>query len=60
MNISKSSSLDSFEDLKRAQEILINTHHGSIVVELSAVVWSREDGYKLSLGEKLKSFLYNL
>ena len=40
-------------DLKGAHESLIDTHHGTGVVELTAVVRCREQSHQLALGKEL-------
>lgn len=46
--------------LERTQQALINAHHGTGVVELSAVVWRREQRNQLSLREELVAVLNDL
>jgi len=48
------------EDLKRAHEGLIDRHHSSGVIELSAVVWRGEQRDELALREELVSILDDL
>ena len=49
-----------FEDLKRTHERLVNTHHGTRIIELSAIVGGRKESHKLSPSKELVSILYNL
>ena len=58
MNMLRLESIHSY--LKRAHERFIDRHHSFCVVKLSAVVWSREEGYQLSLCEELVPILDNL
>lgn len=46
--------------LERTQQTLVNTHHCTSIVELSTVVWRREQRNQLSFGEELVSVLDNL
>ena len=46
--------------LERAQQALVNTHHGACVVELAAVVWCTEQGHELSFTEELVSIFDDL
>ncbi len=46
--------------LERTQQTLIHAHHGTGVVELSAVVWRTEQSNQLSFGEELVAVLNNL
>jgi len=48
------------QDLEGAHEGLINTHHRASVVELTAVVGSREQSHELPLGKELVAILHNL
>ena len=48
------------ENLERAQERLVHTHHRTSIVELSAIVGRREEGDELALGEELVPVLHNL
>ena len=48
------------ENLERAQERLVHTHHRTSVVEFSAVVRRREQRYELALGEELVTVLDDL
>lgn len=48
------------QDLERTQQTLVNTHHCTSIVELSTVVWRREQRNQLSFGEELVSVLNNL
>lgn len=48
------------QNLEAAHECIVNRHHGSSVVELSAVVRSTEESDQLSLGEELVAVLHNL
>lgn len=47
-------------NLERAQEALVNAHHGTGVVKLSAVVGRAEEGHQLALGEELVSVFDDL
>jgi hypothetical protein len=47
-------------DLEGAHERVIDTHHGTSIVELAAVVGGGEDSHKLSLGEELVPVLHHL
>lgn len=42
-----------FENLERAKKALVHTHHGTRVVELSAVVGCTEKRHQLAFGEEL-------
>ena len=46
--------------LERAQEGLVDTHHGTRVVELATVVRRREESHQVSFGEKFVPVLDNL
>ena len=48
------------KDLERAHEGLVDGHHGTSVIELTAVVGSREEGDELALGEELVTVLNDL
>ena len=52
--------LSRLENLEGAQETLIDRHHGSSIIELAAVVWSREECHELAFGEELVSVLHDL
>lgn len=52
--------LSRLENLEGAQETLIDRHHGSSIIELATVVWSREERHELAFGEKLVSVLHDL
>jgi hypothetical protein len=47
-------------DLERAEQTLVDAHHGTRIVEFSAVIRSAEESHKLALGEKLVSVFHNL
>lgn len=47
-------------NLERAEQTLVDAHHGSRVVKLAAVVGRAEEGNELALGEKLVAILDNL
>lgn len=49
-----------FQDLERAEQRFVNRHHCAGIVEFSTVIRRREQGYQLSLGEKLVSVFDNL
>ena len=49
-----------FQNLERAHQIRVHTHHGSSVVELATIVRSGEDGDQLPPREKLVAILYDL
>ena len=49
-----------FEDLEGADQIVVDAHQGSRVVELSAVVGGRKDGDKLSFSEELVALFHHL
>lgn len=49
-----------FQDLERAQEALVNAHHGARIVEFSAVVWRTEQGHQLTLAEEFVAILDDL
>lgn len=46
--------------LERAEETLINAHHGTGIVKLSTVVGSAEESNKLALGEELVPIFHDL
>lgn len=46
--------------LERAKQALVYAHHGSSIVELSAVVGCAEQGNKLALGEEFVAVLDDL
>ena len=48
------------QDLKRAEQTLIHTHHRPRIVELAAVVRCREESDELALGEELVPIFDNL
>jgi hypothetical protein len=48
------------QDLEGADQILIDAHQGSGIVELPAIVGSREDGNQLPLREEFVSLLNHL
>lgn len=48
------------QDLERAQQALIHTHHGAGIVELTTVIRSREQRYQLSLGEEFVTIFHHL
>mmetsp|Transcript_11629 Transcript_11629/g.26319 ORF Transcript_11629/g.26319 Transcript_11629/m.26319 type:complete len:236 (+) Transcript_11629:236-943(+) len=52
--------LHRLENLERAHERLVDVHHCTRVVELSAVVGCREYRHQLALSEKLVPILHNL
>ena len=52
--------LSRLENLEGAQETLIDRHHGSSIIELATVVWSREERHELTFGEELISVLHDL
>ena len=39
---------------------MIDTHHGTCIVKLSAIVWSRKDGHQLALPKELVAILDDL
>ena len=41
------------QNLERAQKRFVHAHHRTSVVELSAVIWRREESDELTLGEEL-------
>ena len=47
-------------NLERAEETLVNAHHGTSIVEFSAVVGCAEQSHELALGEKFVTILDNL
>jgi hypothetical protein len=47
-------------NLERAEQTLVNAHHGTGIVKLSAVVGRAEQGYQLSLGEELVAIFDDL
>lgn len=47
-------------NLERAEQTLVDAHHGSRIVKLAAVVGRAEEGNELALGEKLVAILDNL
>lgn len=47
-------------NLERAEQALVDAHHGAGVVELAAVVWRAEKGHELALGEELVAVFHNL
>lgn len=46
--------------LERTEQALIYTHHGTSVVEFTAIIRRAEQGYKLSFGKELVTILNNL
>lgn len=46
--------------LERAEQALVHTHHGSSIVEFSAVVRCTEQGHELALGEELVTVFHDL
>lgn len=52
--------LGRLEDLERAEQALVDTHHGTGIVKLAAVVGSTEEGDELALGEELVAVLDDL
>ena len=52
--------LGRLQDLERAQQTLIHTHHSPSVVELAAVVWCREQRDELALAKELVPVLDDL
>lgn len=46
--------------LEGAHQGFIHAHHAAGVVELSAVVWSREQSHQLPLGKELIAIFYHL
>lgn len=49
-----------FKDLEAAHESFINAHHGTGIIELSAVIRSREEGHKLTSGKEFVTVLNDL
>jgi hypothetical protein len=47
-------------DLERAEQTLVDAHHGTRIVKFSAVIRGAEESHKLALGEKLVSVFHNL
>jgi hypothetical protein len=52
--------LSGLEDLEAAHEGIVDRHHSSCIVELTAVVRSREESHKLALGKEFVAILYDL
>mmetsp|Transcript_46438 Transcript_46438/g.94613 ORF Transcript_46438/g.94613 Transcript_46438/m.94613 type:complete len:335 (-) Transcript_46438:226-1230(-) len=52
--------LRGLQDLERAHQSLVNTHHGTSVVELAAIVRRRKESNQLALGEELVTVLHHL
>lgn len=52
--------LSRLQNLEGADQILIDRHHRTRIIELSAVVGSGKDGYQLALRKKLVAVLNNL
>jgi len=52
--------LSRFQNLERAQQALIHTHHGSGIVKLAAIVGCAKKRNQLSLGEELVTVFDNL
>ena len=46
--------------IERTAQVFRNPEHGAVVVELTAVVWSREDGDQLLVSEELVTILHDL
>ena len=46
--------------LERAQEGLVDTHHGTRVVELATIIGCGEEGHEMPLGEELVAILDDL
>ena len=49
-----------FKDLEGTHQALIDCHHGTRIVEFTAIVGSREDGDELSPGKELVAILDDL
>jgi len=52
--------LSRLQDLEGAHQGLIDAHHSPSIVELSTIVWSREEGHELPLCKEFISILDNL
>jgi len=52
--------ISGLQDLERAHEGLIDAHHGTSIVEFSAIVWCREESDELPLGKEFITILHNL
>lgn len=52
--------LSRFQNLERAEQTLIDAHHGTGIVEFSTIVGCTEKGHKLALGEELVTVFYDL
>jgi len=48
------------EDLERAEQALVNAHHGTSVVEFTTVIWCTEQGDQLTFREELVSVFDDL
>jgi hypothetical protein len=46
--------------LEGAKQRSVNVHDSAVVLEFSAIVWSRKNCYKLSFTEKFITLLHNL
>lgn len=49
-----------FQNLERAHQGFIHTHHGTSIVKLPAIIGCGKYGYQLSISKKLIPILYNL
>ena len=52
--------LIAFKDLEGADEVFIDVHESSVILELSAIIWGCEDGYQLSVPVELIPLLHYL
>lgn len=52
--------LSRFEDLERAHQGLVNTHHGTCIVKFSTVIGGREYRHQLPVSKELITILHHL
>lgn len=52
--------LSGLENLERAEQALVDAHHGTSIVEFTTVVGGAEERHQLALGEELIAVLNNL
>jgi hypothetical protein len=48
------------QNLERAHERFVDTHHSTCIIEFTTVIWSREESNKLPPSEKLVAVLNDL
>ena len=52
--------LSGLQNLETAHEGVVDGHHGTGIIEFTAVVGGREEGHQLTLGEELVAILNDL